>query len=273
MCYNKFKLCIYFVQMVYCNEECMKKSYIEDAHNLECKFINYIPRIPGNPMINLLVVNWFFKAISQMGLDGYCWIVHDFLKTKLDPLTRGFNKNGQYISDEFLTGYSLYYDENNISLKLSFLYSCIATNILHCVIKRGMTIPTHQILTVGASFLHMIKLLYSNSVNFRTSWPRSCSPPKILARGLYPVMCLFNHSCDANVTSYVLDKKTAVLKATHPISKGSQVTIIHLTFIKIILILIILFSYKLCFNILVVHILWFAFSKSWQTMERLKFQE
>ncbi|VVC30174.1 Zinc finger, MYND-type,Tetratricopeptide-like helical domain,SET domain [Cinara cedri] len=208
--------------LVYCNEECMQKSYVEDAHNLECPTLIYAPTLPGKTMINLLVINWFFKAISQMGLDKYCSIVHDFSKTKLDLLTRGFNGNGQYISDEFLTNYSLYNDENNISSEVSFFFSCIATNILHCIIKRGMTIPKHQIVTVGASFLHMVKLLSSNAIKFRTSWGRW---EEVFARGLYPSICLFNHSCDANVTSYVLDKKTVVLKTLQPISKGSQLCI------------------------------------------------
>lgn len=148
-------------------------------------------------------------------------------KTKVNPKTVGFDKNGQFKSDNFLTAYSLRNCENKTSPDLLFFMHCIAVEIVEYLLLSGFKIPDRHVATVGASLVHMLKILdfncqrildFNPSVTFTdVSFPIACS--------LYPSLSLFNHSCDPNVRhTGVLSEKTRVLRAVQPISKGTQVT-------------------------------------------------
>lgn len=166
-----------------------------------------------------------------MGLEKYCSMINSLSKKKIDPLTRGFDENGLYKSDNFLTAYTLDVSENKLSTDVVFFFNCVCVEITQYFILSGFNIPICYLPTVGASLVHMLKILDFNCWKINNLYRPNVSllnnsfylPTKL---AFYPSICLFNHSCDANVmNSGCVSYKRRVLKAVQPILKGDQVTI------------------------------------------------
>ncbi|CAH1738289.1 unnamed protein product [Aphis gossypii] len=211
----------------YCNKDCMDKAD-KDGHYLECPIMDFIKSTPGIPRMNELVMKWFLKDYLNMGLKNYCSAVDNFYQSKIDPKTRGFDDNGQYKSDNFLTAYSLDGAEDKLSIDVLFFFNCIAVDLLHYLTLNGFQIPKCDIGTVGASFVHILTVLDMNCRKLNFCAPKIAFQKEIkftltIAMTLYPTICLFNHSCDPNVKrSGELSDRVRVMKATQPIPKGTQ---------------------------------------------------
>jgi len=212
----------------------MNKDY-KEGHNLACPITCFIrSKIPGISRMNELAMKWFLKDYLKMGLKKYCSIVDNFSESKIDPITRGFDEIGQYKSDHFLTAYSLDTRENKMPMEVLFFFNCIAVDMLHYLILSGFKIPERYIGSVGASLVRILTVLDLNCRKLNTNAPTvSCrSDTYTIALTLYPTICLFNHSCDANIKrSGKVTDRIRVMKAIQPIPKGTQVII------KIILLL------------------------------------
>jgi len=206
----------------------------EDGHYLECPIMCFIKSTPGITRINELAMKWFLKDYLKMGLKKYCSLVDDFSKSKIDPLTRGFNETGQYKSNNFLTAYSLDSKENKLSIDVLFFFNCIAVDMLHYLMLSGFKIPECYIGTVGSSLVHIIIVLDLNCRKLNINAPTISFQGKrqltlTIALTLYPTISLFNHSCDPNIKrSGELSDRKRVMKAIQPIPKGTQVIIIYI---------------------------------------------
>lgn len=217
---------IYIVQVVYCDEYCMKMDE-NDGHSYQCIMMYSIDNMPGMPKLNELIIKIFLKEYCKTDLEEYCSVVKNWTETsEIDPLTRGFVKH-QYKSESFSTVYSLKLFESRKSKNYLFLLNCIAAELLHYLMISGLCIPESYITTVGVSFVHMLNNFDFVFWNFAQKYGPCVNKLNynvILAYALYPSIFLFNHSCDPNVKrSGVLSDKTSVLTAVQPISKGSQV--------------------------------------------------
>lgn len=201
----------------------------EDGHNFECPIKYVISQLPGILQLNELVIKWFLKEFTKMGLKNYCSMVNDFSKTELDPETKGFDENGQYKSDSFLTAYSLENNEEKLPLEIIFFLNCVAVDMLNCLMLSGIEIPECYIATVGVSLVRMLNIIDYNCWKFKMIDPPLLSSMnrneiEPIAYTLYPSISLFNHSCDPNVKRIgLLNDRIQILKATQPIPKGSQV--------------------------------------------------
>lgn len=229
-----------FKQVVYCNEECMQKGN-EEGHSKECSILYSLINLPGTLSMNAMVMKWFFTDYSKFGLKQYCSRVKQLLNASIDSNNRGF-ENGKYKSDSFLTAYTLDYNENKILIDDLFFLNCLSVEMVNFVTLSGIEIPRRYLPTVGASFVHMLKILtfnfgrsYINSLRLYYQPNPNSQTITFLhtAFALYPSVCLFNHSCDPNVNMCgILNAKKKIYKAIQPISKGDQVIMNILTFIS-----------------------------------------
>ncbi|XP_060856260.1 SET and MYND domain-containing protein 4-like [Metopolophium dirhodum] len=217
----------------YCSENCLHKS-MKDGHNLECPIIFFVRSLPGITDLYQLALKWLLKDVSKMGLKKFCLLVDTFSKSKIDPKTRGFNENGQYKSDNFLTAYSLDSSEEEMPIDVLFFFNCIAAEMLQYLMLSGFKIEECYLGIVGTSLVRILSVLDLNARKINTNAPNMASLKGQLlqnyyyltfpmAIALYPSLALFNHSCDPNIErSGKLSTKTRVIKAIQPILKGNQ---------------------------------------------------
>lgn len=214
----------------------------EEGHSKECSILFSLLKLPGTLSMNLMALRWFLTDYSKFGLKQYCSRVKQLFNASIDSINRGFDENGKYISNSFFTAYTLNSNENKIAIDELFFLNCISVEMLNFVTLSGIEIPRRYLPTVGASFVHMLKILNFNfgrsNLNALRLYYPSITNSEILkfvhsAFGLYPSVCLFNHSCDPNVNMCgVFDTKKKIYKATQPIPKGDQVIINILAFIS-----------------------------------------
>lgn len=210
----------------------MQKAFV-DGHKEACSILRITFSIPGSERVNRLVMDWFLKANFKMGLAKYVSLVKNAFNTKIDPMTRGFDENGKYKSDNFLTIYSLESEEHKISMDKLFFYNCVAVEMVITLMSNGFKIPKSYLGTVGESLVHMLYVVDINYLKFivnlssKPLFPDSDSNGKSSSLvGLFSSIFLFNHSCDANVRrEKVFKTKSTTLKAVQFIPKGKQVTI------------------------------------------------
>lgn len=166
-----------------------------------------------------------------MGLDEYCSTVTMLSKSKVDPLTRNKIKEGKY--DDFVAAYSMEILNTSSSEKRLLYFNCIVVEMIQLLLMSGHKIPDIQIPTVGASLVHMLQVLDTNSRNFITQSSTLAvatnDGPMFsnLLFSLYPSISQLNHSCDSNVMiKHLQYKRTLALKASRPIPRDSQVIIV-----------------------------------------------
>lgn len=213
---------------------------MKDGHNFVCPIIFFIRSMPGITDLNELALKWLLKELSKIGLKKYCSLVDTYSKSQTDSMTRGFNDDGQYKSDNFLTAYSLDICEEKMSIDEMFFFNCIAAEILQYLMLSGFKIQECYLGIVGTSLVRILSILNLNCRQLNANAPSVASLINVerfplkskyyvthpTALALYPSIGLFNHSCDANIKrSGKLSKKTRVMRAIQPIPKGRQVTI------------------------------------------------
>jgi len=209
----------------------MQKDHEYYNHNIECPILYSIKQIQGITLLNELVIKYFLRTISKLGLEKYCSEVKIFSNSKIDPIKRGFDENNQYKSDNFMASYTLDVDKD-LSMEDTLSLNCIVSEIIECLHLSGFKIPVCDLATVGCSLIHMIKILDANCMKLTTiaRCNINCAQGS-LNLALYPTLSLFNHSCDPNVMPCgILNNRTRVLKALQPIPKGSQVIYSHFKF-------------------------------------------
>jgi len=183
-----------------------------------------------------LSLNIFLKSVCELGLDEYIATVCALNADATDPMMRGFNSFGKYLSDQFCSVYTLEGNETKRSVSDLFSRHCHAAVMVSIIILAGLQIPHHQLGTVGESLVHIICAVSSNAHGI--TQPSDCETQLKLSLGLgidnrfipvasllMPVLSLLNHHCDPNVVRHNYNG-TIVLTAIQPISKDSQVIIL-----------------------------------------------
>jgi len=230
-CRNCFKHCLNGIPclkcswVIYCDETCRSKSY-ESGHKYECLVLNGFLHMPSITNLHYLAFYIVLTSIVKLGLDKYINIVHA-LNANSDPLMRGFNANGQYLSEEFNAVYALEGNETKRTSRYLFMRYCYAAVIVSYLTLAGIEIPHHQLSKVGESVVHILCVVTSNAHG--TNQPLECRMwvPELdsemtCAHMLMPLLSLINHSCDPNVVRQEFGR-TLVLRAIQPIKKGSEI--------------------------------------------------
>lgn len=214
-------------QVIYCDETCRVKSY-ETGHKYECTMLTTFNNWPSMEHMEHLSLYIFLKSVSMFGLDKYISTVCALNADTTDPMMRGFNNKGKYLSDQFCAVYTLEGNETKRTVSDLFLRHCYAAVMVSIMTVAGLQIPDHQLGTVGESLVHIICAVSSNAHGItqppdRKTWSlvhKNRFMP--VASLLMPVLSLLNHHCDPNVVRHNYNG-TIVLTAIQPISKDEQV--------------------------------------------------
>ncbi|KAL4149295.1 hypothetical protein QTP88_003274 [Uroleucon formosanum] len=234
-CQNCFKRCLNGIPclkctlVIYCDETCRIKSY-ENGHKYECSIFSTFNNWPGIDHMEHLSLYIFLKSVCKLGLDEYIATVCALNSDTTDPMMRGFNKIGKYLSDQFCSVYTLEGNETKRSVSDLFSRHCHAAVMVSIMTLAGLQIPNHQLGTVGESLVHIICAVSSNAHGI--TQPSDCEAQLKSSVGLdnkfipvasllMPVLSLLNHHCDPNVVRHNYNG-TIVLTAIQPISKDSQ---------------------------------------------------
>jgi len=222
---------IYIVQQViYCDETCRTKSY-ERGHKYECSIFSTFSDWPGMDHMEHLTLDIFLKSVCKLGLDEYIATVCALNADTTDPMMRGFNNSGKYLSNQFCSVYTLEGNESKRSVTDLFSRHCHAAVMVSLIELAGLQISNHQLGTVGESLVHILCAVSSNAhgitrpSDYESQLRLDLIPDKRyvpVASLLMPVLSLLNHHCDPNVVRHNYNG-TIVLTAIQPISKDSQV--------------------------------------------------
>lgn len=173
----------------------------------------------------------FLTSVTKLGLNEYVDTVRALSADSTDPIMRGFNAHGKYLSHEFCSTYTLEGNEKIRKVSDLFLRNCYAAVMVSFLTLVGLKIPDHQLGTVGESLVHIMCVVASNAHGItqqpqRKTW-RLANQKEFMpvASLLMPVLSLLNHHCDPNVVRHNYNG-TIVLRAIQPIPKNSQVIII-----------------------------------------------
>lgn len=232
-CHNCFKRCLSGIpclkctQVIYCNEICREKSYV-NGHKYECSMFSTFINWPSMGHMEHLSLYIFLKSVCNLGLEKYIATVCALNAETTDPMMRGFN-NGKYLSDQFCSVYTLEGNETKRTVSDLFLRHCYAAVMVSIMTIAGLQIPNHQLGTVGESLVHIICAVSSNAHGItqppnRKTWSLDLVNDNRfmpVASLLMPVLSLLNHHCDPNVVRHNYNG-TIVLTAIQPISKDSQ---------------------------------------------------
>lgn len=187
-----------------------------------------------------LTVMIFLKSAYKLGLDKYVATVRALNADTTDPMMRGFNADGKYLSDQFNSVYTLEGNEAKRTISDLFVRYCSAATMVSFFKLAGIEIPDHQLGIVGESLVHIMCVVSSNAHQIEQKVD-SCNAfsigkmtnTSLIGNVLMPVLSLLNHHCDPNVVRHNYNG-TLVLRAIKPINKDSQVIYnnhLHITFL------------------------------------------
>ncbi|XP_050536215.1 SET and MYND domain-containing protein 4-like [Daktulosphaira vitifoliae] len=212
--------------VIYCDNKCRQKSY-ENGHKYECMFHSTLVEWPGIEHMEYLSMYIFLKTVSKYGLEEYVSLVRSLKVDMSDSIIRGFNKTGQYLSEEFCSTYSLEGNESKRTVSDLFIRHCYASVIVSCLKLGGLKIPDDLLGIIGESIVHLLCVVASNAHGItqppnRNNW----SLPEMkefmpVASILLPTLSLLNHHCDPNVVRHNYNG-IVILRAIQPIPKNSQ---------------------------------------------------
>lgn len=178
-----------------------------------------------------LSLNIFLTTFCKLGLDKYIATVCSLNACNTDPILRGFNAQGKYLSDEFCSVYALEGNESKRTVQDLFMRHCYAAALTSLIGLAGIKIPDHQLGIVGESLVHILCVVASNAheidqplkhKTWNTRSIRCLRTRTPVADLLLPVLSLLNHRCDPNVVRHNYNG-TVVLRAIQPISKNTEV--------------------------------------------------
>jgi len=166
------------------------------------------------------------KTVGKLGITKYIEIVNA-LNNNSDPVMKGFNAKGKYLSDTFISVYTLEGNEAKRTDRYLFMKHCYTAVIVRYLALAGIEIPDNQLGKFGESILHILCVVTSNAHRILqpleySTWIPAVGINMSRAHLLLPVLSLINHNCDPNVVRQEFDG-TVFIRAIQPIKKGSEV--------------------------------------------------
>lgn len=224
----------FVLQVIYCDETCRIKSY-ESGHKYECDVLYNFLKFPSITNMQYLSFHIALKTVVKLGIEKYIEIVNA-LNTNSDPVMRGFNDDGKYLSDTFNSVYALEGNESKRTDHYLYMKHCYAAVIVRYLALAGIEIPDNQLGKFGESIVHILCVVTSNAHRVLqpleySTWVPAVGTNMSRAHLLLPVLSLINHNCDPNVVRQEFNG-TVVIRAIKPIEKGSVVISMLLSYLS-----------------------------------------
>lgn len=235
---------------MYCSEDCLSNSWKEN-HEIECGLVPLLvaldfTKIEMIALRTLLVATKQFKTLPEF-LSKIPEI-----ESETDPERKGFDKKGQYDSENYRTAHHLV---GNLEMRSNadvFRRATTAAYLLHLldkntdyfsdlpddnsqedILEKNHFTKVHYLNTskymVGGLLFRYLMIVPSNAheisemVVSKVKGKIVCESVEI-GGGLYPVLSLINHSCDPNIVRHSHTGDLNIVTAIQVISPGEQVS-------------------------------------------------
>ncbi|XP_052829237.1 SET and MYND domain-containing protein 4 [Octopus bimaculoides] len=216
--------CSSCAEVVYCNTICREESW-NQYHSVECSILL---------SIKLLEYDVYHLALRMVIKANYDYIKNfeesfaDEKSTK--PSALGFNKLGQYDSEDYWSIYNLVNHSEERTFSDLFRRTLTAVYLLKCLERTKFFSKADDCkdihLIVGGHILRHLQMLPCNAheiteLSINLKQPLKSSAVDI-GSAVYATLSLFNHSCDPNVVRHSYGN-LCVVRAIHHIPKGMDV--------------------------------------------------
>ncbi|GAB1604987.1 SET and MYND domain-containing protein 4-like [Argonauta hians] len=216
--------CTSCAEVVFCNTTCQEQSWNE-YHSVECTILL---------SIKMLEFDLYHLALRMVIKSRYEYITEfeeKFAKEKSGKAsTLGFNKSGQFDSEDYWSVYNLVNHTEDRTFSDLFRRTLAAVYLLKCLERTKFFPKVDECidghLLVGAHILRQLKMLPCNAheiteLRINPKEPLKSSSADI-GSAIYATLSLFNHSCDPNVVRHTYGN-VCVVRAIHFIPKGTEV--------------------------------------------------
>ncbi|PBC27785.1 SET and MYND domain-containing protein 4 [Apis cerana] len=220
--------CEYCTYAMYCSEECKAMEW-KKYHDIECTIF------PSMLKMNFVKLDLFSLRLAIQAVREATSIQE--LKKELeevdsceDPRTKGFSKNGIFLSDKYrsLLGLITNTEKRSVqdlfrrSLDASFILYFLATcsNMFGNPLKKDLSvlIKNDNVIFIGGLILRHQQLIPSNIHSFSEECGLDAVERGIAAM---PFFSLINHSCNPNILRHSRSN-CMIIYVMYPIKKGEQ---------------------------------------------------
>ncbi|XP_001122116.2 SET and MYND domain-containing protein 4 isoform X1 [Apis mellifera] len=220
--------CEYCTYAMYCSEECKAMEW-KKYHDIECAIF------PSMLKMNFVKLDLFSLRLAIQAVREATSIQE--LRKELeevdsceDPRTKGFSKNGMFLSDKYrsLLGLITNTEKRSVqdlfrrSLDASFILYFLATcsNMFGNPLKKDLSvlIKNDNVIFVGGLILRHQQLIPSNIHSFSEECGLDAVERGIAAM---PFFSLINHSCNPNILRHSRSNYM-IIYVIYPIKKGEQ---------------------------------------------------
>lgn len=220
--------CEYCTYAMYCSEECKAMEW-KKYHDIECAIF------PSMLKMNFVKLDLFSLRLAIQAVREATSIQE--LRKELeevdsceDPRTKGFSKNGMFLSDKYrsLLGLITNTEKRSVqdlfrrSLDASFILYFLATcsNMFGNPLKKDLSvlIKNDNVIFIGGLILRHQQLIPSNIHSFSEECGLDAVERGIAAM---PFFSLINHSCNPNILRHSRSNYM-IIYVIYPIKKGEQ---------------------------------------------------
>ncbi|XP_012343645.2 SET and MYND domain-containing protein 4 isoform X2 [Apis florea] len=220
--------CEYCTYAMYCSEECKAMEW-KKYHDIECAIF------PSMLQMNFVKLDLFSLRLAIQAVREATSIQE--LRKELeevdsceDPRTKGFSKNGMFLSDKYrsLLGLITNTEKRSVqdlfrrSLDASFILYFLATcsNMFGSPLRKDLSvlIKNDNVTFVGGLILRHQQLIPSNIHSFSEECGLDAVERGIVAM---PFFSLINHSCNPNILRHSRSNYM-IIYVIYPIKKGEQ---------------------------------------------------
>jgi len=247
-CFKKINLCLIpckrCAHVAYCSNKCLETAY-ESYHKYECgnndmfgKILDNIQR-DGKKKVGSTkdLSKLCYRAIAQKSLSWY--------KDNKESIFEDFPKFGDESYDKTPQHSLLNLVSHHQRIKPARLWSFLISAVCHLRAlqisgyfgtKKPKVSPTltDDELYIGGLLVHVFELMQFNTHGITESMDAEEgnknealkdfeNKMRLVGNGLYPTLCLFNHSCDNNTYKYFAGSKLVAV-ASKNIYEGEEVT-------------------------------------------------
>ncbi|XP_043785492.1 SET and MYND domain-containing protein 4-like isoform X3 [Apis laboriosa] len=221
--------CEHCTYAMYCSEECKAMEW-KKYHDIECAIF------PSMLKMNFVKLDLFSLRLAIQAVREATSIQE--LRKELeevdsceDPRTKGFSKNGMFLSDKYrsLLGLITNTEKRSVqdlfrrSLDASFILYFLATcsNMFGSPLKKDLSIliKNDNVIFVGGLILRHQQLIPSNIHSFSEECGLDAVERGIAAM---PFFSLINHSCNPNILRHSRSNYM-IIYVIFPIQKGEQI--------------------------------------------------
>ncbi|XP_068236219.1 SET and MYND domain-containing protein 4-like [Palaemon carinicauda] len=220
--------------VVFCSEDCRKKALSSD-HWLECRLLPSLIGLGMHPLFTLSI-----KTLQHYSCQQLKAVVHK-IHEETSNSQYGIRDLSEKGTSDFHLLRSIDHMVSNKELRPSgdLYVKCFLSFILTKLLKQSqrffvdsfgnpVTPTVDDYLFTGELVLSTLMKISCNGFKLLEIKCNNEEMEKVdIGSGIFPSLCLFNHSCHSNCEPYVFGR-TQVVRASRPISSGSEVTVSYI---------------------------------------------